>query len=513
MQTKLRSLWNHNKNLLIFCLICVAIWAILAHGYAFFNLQPSHDSLDGMHAVYPNQNALHKVELGRVFYPAYCTVFRTQFYMPYLSGIYTILWISLAAFLVISALNITSSIGKILTCGLMTVNVTVISIAATYGNDLDANMFALLMACAAFFLWRKKGMLRNLIAIASIAVSLGLYQSFICVTVALVIIALVKDLLDGKSAACAFLDGVRAVALLILGGILYIICMRFILQLFEISLADGRSNSLTQLSALSLDSLPYLSGQAYVNWLQYFTQSKVYLIAASIIPAIHQILFLAGFAALIVILLAKDTKPLQKALLILLVCLFPLGSNAIYVLSLGSVHDLMQYALIFTYLLLFILLRHAAKLIRKTQFIRHACCVLVCLILWGGIQTANTAYHKKALIYQATFAKMTEVVHEMHMEGYDPYVPVLIEGYLPIPRMPGFEQVSRITGMSIDNAITPDAKSLQSYFQYILGEPITFCTQREKILIQNDPEYQEMPPYPTYGYARMIQDIMVVRLN
>ena len=512
MQTKLHDLWHKNKKTLIFCIICVAVWAILAHGYAFLNLQPSHDSLDGMHTVYPNHDDLHKIELGRIFYPAYCAVFRNMFYLPYLTGIYTVTWIALAAFLVVCALEITSVPGRIITCGIMTVNIAVTALTATYGHDVDANMFSMLMACAAFFVWRK-GKLSSLLAIATVAVSLGIYQSYICVTVALVIIALVKDLLDGKSAASVFVSGVRAVALIVLGGLLYIVCMRCSLKLTETALADGRSNSLMQLSALSVDILPFLSGKAYSNWLNYFTKSKTFLIASPVIRTVHQLMFLAGILALIAILFSKETKPLQKALLALLLGLFPLGANAIYILSLGNVHDLMQYSFVFTYLLLFILLEYAVRRFSKTLFIRQAYCALVFLVLWGGVQTANVAYHKKSLIYQATYAKMTEIAHEMHMEGFDPYVPVLIEGSLPLQKMPGFEQVSRITGMDGNNSISSDSKSFLSYFQYILGEPITFCTDRERILVQNDPLYDEMPPYPTYGYVRMIQDVMVVRLD
>jgi len=509
---------QESRRLLAFCLICVSLWAMIAHGYAYLNYQPTHDSLDGLHVDYPNQDDIHKIELGRVYFPAYCHIFRTPFSIPYLSGINTILWISFASFLIISTLNINSALFKTLICGIMTVNITVTALTATYVHDLDANMFSMLMACLSFYLWRKDKKLYLPLSAATLSISLGIYQSYICVTVSLIIISLIKDLLENQPVSFITRRGIEGIAILLLGGFIYYCSLQVILRFIRVPLAEDRSNSLTSMSALSLNHLPELIKQLYLNFFSYFTQPKTFFLSNNSIVLINRFLIIMGISILPYTVIYSNRSLLQNSLLLLLILIFPLGANSIFIVSVGQVHDLMQYALIFTYLLIIVLINHMSCIPSlRSNFIkcsvRYLCCAMLSIYLWGGIQTSNTAYHSKTLLYQATYSRMTSVLHEMHQNGFYRDMPVFINGNLPIKRMQGLSKVSRITGMNLYDAITGDIKSFNSYFNYILGEPIMFCSTEQSKKIRNDPRFHEMSTYPMPGYIQMIDDVMVIRFH
>ena len=83
----------------------VFLCGLLAHGYAFAGLTLSHDSLNEMFLsgdihYAAGSVADWKISLGRFLYPAYRTVFSGGAGTPWLSGILSLVWVSLAVYLV-----------------------------------------------------------------------------------------------------------------------------------------------------------------------------------------------------------------------------------------------------------------------------------------------------------------------------------------------------------------------------------------------------------------------------
>lgn len=506
-----------DKQLLFFCVICVAIWVLVAHGYVFTNFQPTHDSLDGLHAVYPNNDNAHKIGLGRVFCPVYYYLFRSAFSTPYLSGINTILWIGLAAFFVISSFNLKGVIHKVLVCGVMAVNLTVTALAATFIHDLDADMCAMALACLAVFVWQKKMKGWPLLGSIAVAGSLGLYQSYVSTTITLVMMILIKELMDNKSVKAVLQKGVQAALMVLAGGIMYYVSMHIVLSYTQYTLFEGTYNSLSQMSTLSLSVLPELFMQQYAAWWKWFANPKTVLVSSKIVAAANIVLLLIGAVVLVFVVCRKELRIAQKGFLLFMVLLLPVAMNITFILSQGTAHDLTRYTYIFLYVLLIVFIEYGSEQIsghKWTGPARYICIGMIGIFLWGGVQTANTIYLQKTMVHMSTYTHMTNVLHDMQQEGFSAKdTPILTVGELPIEYMAGFERVERITGVSYSNSITKDTRSFKSYFRYILGEPIEYCSEEQRAAVVQDPSYAEMPAYPEEGYIQMIQDVMVIRLN
>ena len=78
----------------------VFLFGLLAHGYAFTNFTVSHDSLNEMFLSGDIRYAAGsvadwKISLGRFLYPAYRAVFSGGAGTPWLSGVLSLVWVSL----------------------------------------------------------------------------------------------------------------------------------------------------------------------------------------------------------------------------------------------------------------------------------------------------------------------------------------------------------------------------------------------------------------------------------
>lgn len=514
-----RQRLDDSKKQLYFALIAVFAWGLFAHGYGFFHTLASHDSLNEFNAA-DGGNAW-KIQLGRVLVPLYRAVFRTDLTLPWMIGVLSLVWVGLAVYLVLRIFQIESKTFAFLTAGIFTVNITVISGISTYINDHDGNMFALLCAVGAVYLWRRFpwGALPGAVLVA---VSVGIYQSYISVTITLVMFACILDLLNERSFKVVFTAGIKAAAMLILGGILYYLIMQLVLKTTGITLASGGSNSLGTAMELTPKTILSLSVAAYQDAVRRLME-VLSPYPAPLVKGITLLLGLVIALAVTVGMCSKRVGWLEKALCLVLVCLIPLGMHILFVLTFSIVHDLMVFALWLFYLL-GLLMAHwlagripeskekAGKLLRGISF------ALVFVILYGNVQTANGVYLKKDLEREAFQSLMTRVLYRMEACGeYEPGVtPVVFVGDSKqlLTVIPGFEEYRRITGA--DFAQTSSMQTnyrAQRYIYYVMANPAVMAPDPVWSAMQTDPHVEQMPSYPAEGSVAILDGVLVVKLG
>ena len=518
MSGALKKFWVSNKNMLLFCIIVTFVWGFVAHGYAFANFQLSHDALDGLYSEGNGRENAHKIELGRVMVPAYRYLFRGLFAMPWLTGLMGLLWIALAVWITVAIFRVQSKLFVVMCSGLMTVNIAIIALTGTFLHDFDQNMFGMMLACLFVLLWQRRTKGWVITGAVAAAVCLSIYPAFISMAIGLIMMVLLLSLLDGQKPSQVVRRGIEGAAVMALGGILFLLLVWGVTTISGVPLAS-RENSISALESLNLASLPQLVCGMYSNWWNYFVaMPNTWLTsrAASVINGM--LLILVAIMLFTEIFVCKGRSVCQKVLAILIVLLLPLGMNVSYLLSSGFIHHLMQYAFILFYVLCLLLVgrlwEHKSLLhIGKTA--GWCCLALIALILWSGVQTANTYHFKKNIATKATDARMTAVYHDMLVEGYVPgKTPLVIDGRVYIASPEGFEDVSLVYSGAAHNAITHDPKSIRAYFKYVLGDDAMFCSEEQWDEIVNDPYVvYEMPCYPEYGYIDYVGDVMIVNLS
>lgn len=515
-----RCLLNH-KEMLRLCFISVFLWGFLAHGYGFIHNPLCHDSLNAFIATPVEE--IWKVELGRFFVPFYRVVFRGAVSMSWLIGIMALTWTSVALFLVVKVLDFRSKVLTVLTAGIMVTNITNIAQIATYIHEYDCNALSLMLSVLAVYFWhRDKGVFSIAAGGICLMFSIGLYQAFVAVTVVLIVWKSIIDLLDGVKMREVFLHGLRGIAAILVGGILYLLAGKLVYHLTGVAaqsrtdaLYTGDLNPIVLYLKLIKPALVYLINSIFHS--VYF--NKLYIISVCAV---------SGLLALSVVHLFLTKKfSLGRILFILLLVGFlPFAMTCVFFLSKGSgMHDITRYAswffFVFILSLVFRLCDKDMLADLKTYALRAAACVLVAVILWQNVVLANTAYVKREMEYNAELSTMTRVVAMLEQqEEFDPKESTV--AFIGWPSSPptlyGTEDVNGILGLAYTAPIISDGSVYyynlyKAYFNYVLQYPVNFCSDDMHIKLKTDPRVLALPAYPAEGCMQFIDGIFVVKLG
>lgn len=517
---------DKNRKLLLICMISVFLWGLAAHNYGFVHSSFSHDSLfefngDGV------SNYIRLIN-GRFLSPVCRKLFRTDLTLPWLIGVMGLCWTGLAVFLTARILRMEHPVLLVVLSGIFTANLTVSSTIATFLHDYDCDMLALLFSVLAVYCWQK-GKWGFLPGALFVMCSLALYQSYICVSITLLMLVCMMALLDGESLATVLLRGLRGCAMLLLGGGLYYVALKVVGQLTQTTLMTDAYNSLDrplQVVNMSWYDVKYVFKETYTIFFERLTQvlSPFPVTTRRVTKALLRL----TVALLPISIVALRVRPGQALLLLVLTALLPLGMNLMHLITLGGTsHELMIFAYWLSYLLPLLvehrLLSRAGEaqgkwrawLLPTCRWTQAAIIALVLVLLLGNVQTANAMYLKKDLEQDAYLSVMTRVVYRMEeTEGYVPgETPVVMVG---LPQqinevIPGFEAYRKPNGMWMSDVLNfGDAGHWSAYFKYILQNPAKIVAGEH---LYTDPRVEAMPCYPSPGCTELIDGTLVVKLS
>ena len=506
---------NSERNRFIYCLFVTFMLGLIAHAYAYFSGDFSHDSLSAIYAGVNEEN--WKIALGRFFVPIYRSVIRGGIAFPWLIGMLSLFWIGLSVYLIVRVFGLESKLAISVLAGILVTNLTVTAMTATFLYELDIDMFALLCATVAVYLWKHYswGILPGMLFVT---MTLGIYQSYFSVTITLIIIASMCALLQKEPAQMVLLKGIQGIGMLVGGGIAYVISLNVLPRLTGIVLVDSY-NGLSSLTELSLSSMSDLIASAYKDWLQIFLSPKATYMG-EIVGIANWCLFVVTGILVLFVIITKTIKSMAKVIFVALFALLPLGMNLSFILSGGMVHDLMRYAFWLFYFLVLLLVywmyRSYDKIPILPLAIKTAAYIFIFLILWNNIQVSNASYLKKDLEQQSTIAQMCRVIDRLedipeYVAGESPVV--FVAQSQQAVTMSCFEEISEFTGMESSTAITYNSFGMYKYyFDYLLNTPINLDAENWS-RFQTEQRVDEMPAFPNMESIRILDGIFVVKMG
>ena len=262
-------------------------------------------------------------------------------------------------YLTVRLFRVESKVTICLIAGIFATNIAVSATTATYIHDLDSYMFSMLCAVAAVWLWRelKWGWLLGAVFTAG---AIGIYQGYLFVTVTLVMLSCIFRLYQKEDFRQVFGDGLKAVAMILLGGIVYYAAMKTMLALTGAQLVKGDYNSMDLILHQSPAAILGLMGDAYGDWFRHLWEAYSSY-PAILIKGATVVFFLICSAGFVTMWADKKTGAVEKLLCLVLVALLPLGMNLIYVLTISRSHDLMTFPIWLFYLFAVLSADHLAK--------------------------------------------------------------------------------------------------------------------------------------------------------
>ena len=491
------------------CFAATALCMLLAHGFAWFTLFPSHD---GTILVFDADVVM--LQLGRWVELLYFRFVRGRINAPWLNGAFTIVWTSLAVYLVGKLLQL----GKKATIALCAVFSTAISVTLLYATYYDKTD---LYACAMFLaVWGVYAVRRFrcrwwgvLFCSGCLCLAMGLYQGYIEFAIGLFLICLLRDCLTEDLAWAEYLRrGVTAVVSLLLGGVLYAVSLKVVLAYKHLELIDS-DNGLQQMGRAGVaDYLARLPGaykQVFTTLLGYDVWNNRGMRLAT------AVCLLLGLACLV---LTLRKKPLRAAVqVVILLVLLPLGLNVVYLLSERHPTLLMLYPVYLVYALVLLLTGLEPDTIPHSA--AWLACLLCAFITVQNVIYANGAYTYRKLVYENTRAQVYTIMAKVEdLPGYvEGETPVVFSGDFTDSNFTYHNDLIRLyeegeTGLS-GSAITYDG-TIKWWFGNIMGSSAKVVnTQAELDAWAENPAVQAMPSYPASGCIAMVDGAAVIKLS
>lgn len=513
---------NSKIKLLVESFGFTILFYLLANGYNFFHQMHAGDSL---FMVYQN-DAAWEISLGRFIQP-FLVSMRGGLTPPFLISVLSMLWLSLSLYLVMDFLEIRKLPSVILTASVMTCNITILSLNATFLPYLDFYVFALFLAVFGVWLMKRETAVSFVLGSLSLSASLGIYQSYICVSIALMMIYFLYRMPQLQTFGAACKKILKYAAAFLAAAVVYYGMWKLFQAVFHIGTADSY-NGLASLGDYSEISIGNAIVAAYRNVLNYFVYPEVFvtntfrgvpmsLFWRYLLRLCNLAVVTVGLFALVRTNLKHRTSPWQRILQLMIVVLFPIGINFVCILSKGMEHSLMIYAFNFVYIMAikitekeFLDSGNTAEK-RKGGMPWKVVLAALMLLYWSNVVYSNQAYLKKDFQESAAQSLLTRIVYKIEStEGYVPGVtPVGISGnFESSPCIAEAGPLGEIVVYGMGKTALTYPADNYAFLSYVLNMNMNLV-----VVNSEDEAIREMPVYPAEGSVAYVEGTLVVKVS
>ena len=356
----------------------------------------------------------------------------------------------------------------------------------------------------------------------ALALSMGTYQAYAAVAIALSLLAVFREVLDPRTDFRKTLRlGLRLAAYLAAGAVLYYIVLRIFLAVKGLELLSYLGMDAAS-SGYPFSRLPGLLLDTYKQAIAFFfLPGSADGFATWLFVLLNLLAAVLGAAALWAVFARRGLFREKWRVLggLALLALLPLGMNFMQVLSPWSAPTpLMKYSFVSVYLLVLLALDRTDGLPGPSalgRLLPAAGAVWCAALLLFCLNTNNLLYTASAQAHRATESYATRLLARVEScEGYEPGMEIAIVGAVPadqiVSDIPSYAQVDHYSVPL--NSVLPLNKHLYYYLSDWLNFPVDELSEETMLAISDDPEFQAMPLYPAQGSVRVLDGRVVVRM-
>ena len=509
-----RNLWRRltpaHKSAFFSCLVT----GYLVHLYAFTNTIPNSD---GLSRVYDAQ----QMTISGRWFLHYASALNDFTQMPAVIGLLSLLFLGLAAAFAVDLLAIRS---RVLAGAAGAVMAAFPCMGYTFLYMFTASAYCLAIFMAVLSVWlARRGRLGWAAGVVLLALSMGTYQAYVTLAIALSLLVLFKETLTPDSTfRGTFRLGLRMAAYLAVGAVLYYAILMVFLKVKDLELLSYLGMDAAS-SGYPFGSLPGLILRSYKQVVYFFFVPGSGDAFCS--PLLAVLDLLAGLLGLVLLvscfrkraLLKEHWRPVGA---LAMLALLPLGMNFMQVLSPYSVPTpLMKYAFVCVYLAVLLLADQADALPQPARLQKAA---LSCTALWCAgvllfcLNTNNLLYTASAQAHRATESYATRLMTRIEScPGYEPGMEIVIVGAISADALkadiPSYRQVTHYS-LSTDT-VAPLNKHIYYYLSDWLNIPVEEPEESVFMEVAASPEFAEMPLYPRDGSIQVLDGRLVVKVQ
>ena len=487
----------------------------LVHLFAFTNIIPNSD---GLSRVFDPQQMTVS---GRWFlhYASFLNEF-TQ--MPALIGFFSMVFLALAAAGVVSALHLHSRALSAF-AGVLMAAFPCLGYTFLYMFTASAYCLAIFLAVLAVCLVKKGGWPRTLASCLLLALSMGTYQAYAAVAVALSLLVVLRACLNPRSTLKGTARlGFRLAGFLAVGAALYYGILQIFLAVKGLELLDylGMSDAG---SGYPITRLPSLILSTYKQFILFFFWPNGSNSFTTPLLAVLDLLLLilaAGCFLAIVRRRALWREPWRLIGALVLAALLPLAVGFAQIIApFSDATPIMKYAYVLVYAAVLLAADQGLSFLPRPQGGAAASSALaLCLagVVLYSANINNLLYTASDQAHRATLSYATRLLSRIEScPGYTGEEEVLIIGSFPTDRIyADIESYALVDHYSVpQNTVAPLNKHIYYYLNDWLNVPIQEPEEETMIAVAQSEDFQAMPLYPADGSVRMLDGRVVVKIQ
>ena len=444
------------------------------------------------------------------------TLFTTSLMSPSVNFILVIIILAIISLLICDIFKIKNKKNMIL-ISLIISTFPSLALSFSYLFMVEIYMTSLLLAVLAVWLstkW-KYGFIPGSLCIA---LSLGNYQSYIAVSVSLIIIYVIKETIDKKKEILK--DILKLFIMGILGIIIYFIILKVLLLINKTSLSNYKGADSMGIPPIS--EWPKLIFRTYKHFIGYFIGKSYFRV--SIFESTIRILTIILTFILLINKITKEKFYKNKTniiIFILLIVLIPFTFNIVDFMAFkADLTSLQIYSFSSLYLLIILILDKT-----KSNYLNTIIRILIIAIGIMNFTTVNKYYFKQESFYKYTENLNNRLLNKIEStEGYYYGIPIILKGtinssfYKELNNLPNtndnitFDQ-SLWGGKYIGYADLYTYNNDKKIFTMInneFGVYLNRATDEERDKIKDNIEYNNMKSYPEKDSIKIIDGILVI---
>ncbi len=444
------------------------------------------------------------------------TLFTTSLMSPSVNFILVIIILAIISLLICDIFKIKNKKNMIL-ISLIISTFPSLALSFSYLFMVEIYMTSLLLAVLAVWLstkW-KYGFIPGSLCIA---LSLGNYQSYIAVSVSLIIIYVIKETIDKKKEILK--DILKLFIMGILGIIIYFIILKVLLLINKTSLSNYKGADSMGIPPIS--EWPKLIFRTYKHFIGYFIGKSYFRV--SIFESTIRILTIILTFILLINKITKEKFYKNKTniiIFIILIVLIPFTFNIVDFMEFkADLTSLQIYSFSSLYLLIILILDKT-----KPNYLNTILTILIIAIGIMNFTTVNKYYFKQETYYKYTENFNNRLLNKIEStEGYYYGIPIIFKGesnsnfYKELNTLPNtndnitFDQ-SLWGGKYIGYADLYTYNNDKKIFRMInneFGVYLNRVTDEERDKIKDNIEYNNMKSYPEKDSIKIIDGILVV---
>lgn len=517
----LQLLWNKIKQQEKVCFFSGIVFGLLAHMYMLTNKLPNWDDLGNFNSYGVGG------EFGR-WVLRYADKFTVRYSNPWINGTVTILLLAVSCVILYRTLGLETNVSALLTAFLF-MTFPGLTSTMTFMFTMDLYAMGVLLAVLAAYLVTIRNWYAKAIAVVCMVLSMGIYQSYICFTITILLLVVLRKLLQADSdvyrkndsepvkTVLGRLFGEGALYAVFLGGstALYILCA----HLRYPGLGKENYNGVGAMGSISLTRLPRLIAKAYLRFFRYFVLGDFsFLTTFWKVLHIGMLFIMAVIWIALLIRLKKDKLLLVCAILI--TGILPLGNSFVDIMAPDAAFSMLmlyQYCLVYVAFLLMLERISQEEKQKIWQGVSVLGVALICLICYKQYQLTGEAYFRMDVAYRRSESFLEQVfVRVESMEGYEKDAPIRILGsfdgdYDSLQNM-NAGAYKDLSGVAMEyGMLTPGARD--QFARIYLGKKVKDSFGEKADAIKASDAYKEMDCYPEGNCIKEIDGCWIVKLS